>query len=58
MLQIPQVPGVPSSNVISIGVTIYRTSFELQFTSASTVFTRQNTFEKKLARANAHRTNC
>ena len=35
------------NNVVGIGVTIYRTIFQLQFTSKSPVFTRQNTFEKK-----------
>ena len=35
--------------MVSIGVTIYRAIFQLQFTSTAPVFTRQNTFEKKKA---------
>ena len=33
--------------MVSIGVTIYRTIFQLQFISTSSVLTRQITFEKK-----------
>ena len=39
----------PSNNMlISRGVTICCTIFQLQFTSTFLVFTRQNAFEKKL----------
>ena len=40
-----------------VGGTIYCTILKQQFTSTSPVFTRQNTFEKKLARGNVHGTN-
>ena len=52
--KIPKVSGVramstaQSNTMVSIGVTIYRANFQLQFTSTSPIFTRQNALKKLL----------
>ena len=56
VVKISKVPGalckVNPARAIAwlVGVIIYCTIFQQQFTSNSPVFTQQNTFEKKLAR--------
>ena len=66
--KIPQVPGAPhnvnpaqvsrlvgETNTCLVGVTIYCTILQQQFTSTQPVFTLKNICEKKkLARGNAH----